>query len=216
MSWHKEVPFPFLGYLFWGPRSYDVAIIWSDTIYVYFTISNPDPSSNDSSHTRSKCCWSWGNFFMDYERKNPKWSIKPIWSNLSKLRSMILPTGPLGKYPKLPLSPPQRKEYSFINCWWNVRGIFQGYVGEILEIWVNYGGKHVNSISHMLLYPTCSMGLEVFTYEFTRNFGKKCSVNIPVPYSIWYTKYTNPTYNTTTFHTLASQPTPFLSFWGVR
>ena len=28
--------------------------------------------------------------------------------------------------------PPKRKN-SFINCWWNIRGTFHGYVGEILD-----------------------------------------------------------------------------------
>ena len=32
--------------------------------------------------------------------------------------------------------PPKRKN-SFINCWWNIRGTFQGYVGEILESWIS-------------------------------------------------------------------------------
>ena len=46
-------------------------------------------------------------------------------------RSMILPTYP-GKIPQT--SPnPQKERNPFTNCWWNVRGIFQGYVGEVLE-----------------------------------------------------------------------------------
>ena len=46
---------------------------------------------------------------------------------------MILPTYP-GKIPQT--SPnPHKERNSFINCWWNFRGIFQGYVGEILESW---------------------------------------------------------------------------------
>ena len=50
--------------------------------------------------------------------------------------SMILPTYP-GKIPQT--SPnPHKERNSFINCWWNFRGIFQGYVGEILEYWVNW------------------------------------------------------------------------------
>ena len=32
--------------------------------------------------------------------------------------------------------PPKRKN-SFINLWWNIRGTFQGYVGEILESWIS-------------------------------------------------------------------------------
>ena len=43
----------------------------------------------------------------------------------------------LGRYPKLPQNP-TKKTQIFINCWWNVRGIFQGYVGEILDLWVQY------------------------------------------------------------------------------
>ena len=38
----------------------------------------------------------------------------------------------LGIYPKLPQNPHKGRN-SFINCWWNVRSIFQGYVGEILD-----------------------------------------------------------------------------------
>ena len=34
--------------------------------------------------------------------------------------------------PNLP-NPPPKKKYFFLNCWWNIRGTFQGYVGEILE-----------------------------------------------------------------------------------
>ena len=45
--------------------------------------------------------------------------------------SMILPTYP-GKIPQT--SPnPHKERNSLINCWWNIRGIFQGYVGGILE-----------------------------------------------------------------------------------
>ncbi len=29
---------------------------------------------------------------------------------------------------------PHKERNSFRNCWWRVRGIFQGYVGEILEL----------------------------------------------------------------------------------
>ncbi len=50
---------------------------------------------------------------------------------ISSQMSMILPTYP-GKIPQT--SPnPHKERNSFINCWWNLRGIFQGYVGEILE-----------------------------------------------------------------------------------
>ena len=45
---------------------------------------------------------------------------------------MILPIIPWEDTPNFP-KPPKRKN-SFINCWWNIRGTFQGYVGEILEI----------------------------------------------------------------------------------
>ena len=46
---------------------------------------------------------------------------------------MILPTWTLGRWvPKLPQNQ-QFERKSFINCWWNIRGIFQGYVGGILE-----------------------------------------------------------------------------------
>ncbi len=55
------------------------------------------------------------------------------------LISMILPTYP-GKIPQT--SPnPQKERNPFINCWWNVWGIFQGYVGEILD--------HCHSSSHV-------------------------------------------------------------------
>ena len=47
----------------------------------------------------------------------------------------------LGRYPKLPLSPPQFERNWFINCWWRVCGIFQGYVGEILEKPTLYYGR---------------------------------------------------------------------------
>ena len=59
--------------------------------------------------------------------------------------SMISPTGTLGRYPKLP--------QTFIDCWWNVRGIFQGYVGEILQLrderWIfgYFFGKHQEDAS---------------------------------------------------------------------
>ncbi len=46
---------------------------------------------------------------------------------------MILPTYP-AKIPQT--SPnPHKERNSFINCWWNFQGIFQGYVGEILDTW---------------------------------------------------------------------------------
>ena len=45
--------------------------------------------------------------------------------------SMILPTYP-GKIPQANPNP-QKERDSFRICWWNVRGVFQGYVGEILE-----------------------------------------------------------------------------------
>ena len=49
--------------------------------------------------------------------------------------SMILPTYP-GKIPQT--SPnPNKERKSFINCWWNIRGIFQGYVGGILDVQVS-------------------------------------------------------------------------------
>ena len=37
---------------------------------------------------------------------------------------------------KLPQNPTLRKKFRKINCWWNVRGIFQGYVDEISEWWL--------------------------------------------------------------------------------
>ena len=36
---------------------------------------------------------------------------------------MILPTGPLGRYPQTSPKPPPKERISFINCWWNVRGV---------------------------------------------------------------------------------------------
>ena len=49
---------------------------------------------------------------------------------------MILPTYP-GKVPQT--SPnPHKKRNSFRNWWWRVRGIFEGYVGEILSHWFGY------------------------------------------------------------------------------
>ena len=50
---------------------------------------------------------------------------------LSVCLSMILPTYP-GKIPQTSTNP-HKERNSFINCWWNIRGIFQGYVGGILE-----------------------------------------------------------------------------------
>ena len=44
----------------------------------------------------------------------------------------------LGRYPIPPK--PHKERNSFINCWWNIRGIFQGYVGGILN-WSILGGK---------------------------------------------------------------------------
>ena len=79
---------------------------------------------------------------------------------------MVLPTYP-GKVPQT--SPkPHKERKSFINCWWNIRGIFQGYVGGILErcqeqtpckqTWqMKVGMQHVDVliswILRWLLYP---------------------------------------------------------------
>ena len=115
---------------------------------------------------------------------------------------MILPTYYPGKIPQTsPFTP--TKKGTFLHKLLVKR---PGYLPVVCGWDLRYG-KHVNYISHMLH----GTGI-IFTYEFTRNFGKKCNVNIPfVPYSIC-TKFTNPNYNTTTFHTLARpQPTPFFS-----
>ena len=63
------------------------------------------------------------------------WSwLKTSWN------SMILPTY-LGKVsPDFPENPPKRKKFRNRKCWWRVRGIFQGYVGEILEICFPFKG----------------------------------------------------------------------------
>ena len=40
---------------------------------------------------------------------------------------------PLEDTPDLP-KPLQREKFLWLNCWWRVRGIFQGHVGEIIDI----------------------------------------------------------------------------------
>ena len=53
-------------------------------------------------------------------------------TNPKMLSSMISPTYP-EKIPQTSPNPHEERN-SFINCWWNIRGIFQGYVGGILDI----------------------------------------------------------------------------------
>ena len=67
---------------------------------------------------------------------------------------MILPTCP-GKIPQT--SPdPHKETNSCTNCLWRVRGIFQGYVGEILEV--------CNCQQRMIIpYATCSQQISVGT-----------------------------------------------------
>ena len=66
---------------------------------------------------------------------------------------MILPTYP-GKIPQT--SPnPHKERNSFINCWWNVLGIFQGYVGEIFEksiktVWTRFEVEFLASMQTLL------------------------------------------------------------------
>ena len=78
-----------------------------------------------------------------FKFQSTPWS--PLWSNHQCSQyifiyfpygwfkySMILPTYP-GKIPQT--SPdPHKERNSFINCWWNVWGILQWCVDEILEI----------------------------------------------------------------------------------
>ena len=52
---------------------------------------------------------------------------------ISQSFSMILPIYP-GKIPQTSPNPDYSKEIPKQNCWWRVRGTFQGY-GEILEFW---------------------------------------------------------------------------------
>ena len=70
-----------------------------------------------------------------------------LWMWMGKLMkkkgSRICPHT-LGRYPKLPQTPTRN---SFTNYWWNVPGIFQGYVGGILEKWPKVFTKYKNVAS---------------------------------------------------------------------
>ena len=52
----------------------------------------------------------------------------------------------LGRYPRLPQTPTKKKNPSE-NCWWRVRGIFQGYVGEILDTSYRNNSIHMGELT---------------------------------------------------------------------
>ena len=131
LSWHKEVPFPFRKATFLGAQ----VMSWSLWLDVYFTISNPDPSRNDPPVIRDRSKWlveagektSWTmNVRIPNDQSN---QFDPLWVNYGQ---WFCPQGPWEDTPNFPFHP-HNEGNSFINCWWNVRGIFQGYVGEILD-----------------------------------------------------------------------------------
>ena len=67
--------------------------------------------------------------------ENP-WKSPCSIGNTSSNGGLFIVILVFGGYLKLP--PHLNKEGNFfINCWWRVRGIFQGYVSEILEIMIN-------------------------------------------------------------------------------
>ena len=80
----------------------------------------------------------WGNLLL--QGFQTACAVHPNFLWCGNRCSMILPTGPLGKYPKLPLSAPQRKEFSrhkrsvkhpgahlpgspMGGIWWDLRGV---------------------------------------------------------------------------------------------
>ncbi len=84
--------------------------------------------------------------FMGY---NPQESLENTINTMDTLLGSVrgTPNCPLthtlGRYLRLPHSPPQRKKFRNRNFWWRVRGIFQGYVGEILDTWFIYNRINV-------------------------------------------------------------------------
>ena len=52
--------------------------------------------------------------------------------------------------------PPKRKN-SFINCWWNIRGTFQGYVGEILVVFLLKKAHlpHFHCVFYIFFWKKC-------------------------------------------------------------
>ena len=75
----------------------------------------------------------------------PKLLVKQPKAGHRRENPWICPQGPWEDTPDFPFHT-HKERNSFINCWWNVRGIFQGYVGEILE-------KHVDM---KYMHPTDS------------------------------------------------------------
>ena len=68
---------------------------------------------------------------------NYKVGKKNAFSHLKNGKQWFCPQGPWeDTVEKLPQNLTLRKKFRKINCWWNVGGIFQGYMDEISEWWL--------------------------------------------------------------------------------
>ena len=112
--------------------------IWS-TVVVWFQEMHCFPKpKNDNKHFETPeilaKSWKLLAFNLELQTWKPTPMTYPIelpYKNIKTPQSMILPTYP-GKVPQTSPFTPHKERNSCRNCWWRVRGIFQGYVGEIL------------------------------------------------------------------------------------
>ena len=110
---------------------YIYIIIWktitSKIIYLHYILVLLHPLNLKSGKWRFI---HWDSRTKKRHVSHPGGDIKRDWTHLGGAIRFCPHT--LGRYPKLP-KPPKDKNF-FINCWWNIRGTFQGYVGEILKV----------------------------------------------------------------------------------
>ena len=112
----------------------------------------------------------WGIFiFFQPPNKKSKWltrnknrqdfPLKVAWRSPGEKFSVVfyndfahIPWEDTPNFPK----PPKRKN-SFINCWWNIRGTFQGYVGEILVVFLLKKAHlpHFHCVFYIFFWKKC-------------------------------------------------------------
>ena len=129
----------------------------------------PAPEEPASHSERRKKWWPWLLCWL-LLRDRMLWQFFEPWSfNIQ----WFCPQGPWEDGPPNFPFHPNKERKSFINCWWNIRGIFQGYVGGILETWI-YNSLKLTASSPLkdngLGYAVLFWGPGIFLGAFAVSF----------------------------------------------